>query len=61
MDQETDHRLGVVELKQTLRDARCAKCHDEMRKEFKIARHVRWLAVMAVVLAMICVVLVAVD
>lgn len=61
MDQETDHRLGVVELKQRLRDARCVKCHSEMRAWFKVARDLKWLAAMAVILAIICVLLVATN
>lgn len=65
MDQETDHRLGVVELKQGLRDARCVKCHSELRAWFKVARDLKWLATMAVILAIIlaiiCVLLVATN
>jgi hypothetical protein len=57
VDDETDRRIGAIEVKQALRDARCAACRSKSRKEFRIARDVRWLAVMAVVLMLVCVVL----
>ena len=57
MDDETDRRIGAIEAKQKLRDARCAACRSRSRKEFRIARDVRWLAVMAVVLMVVCVLL----
>ena len=57
MDDETDRRIGSIEVKQRLRDARCAACRSRSRKEFRVARDVRWLAVMAVVLALVCVML----
>jgi hypothetical protein len=61
VDDETDRRIGAIEVKQQLRDARCAACRSKSRKEFRIALDVRWLAVMAVVLMLVCVALAAVT
>jgi len=57
MDDEIDRRIGSIETKQQLRDARCAACRARSRKEFRIARDVRWLAVMVVVLMLVCIAL----
>ncbi len=51
MDDETDRRIGAIEIKQRLRDARCAACRSRSRKDQ------RKMAFMAVVLMLACVVL----
>jgi hypothetical protein len=57
VDDEADRRIGAIEVKQRLRDARCSACRSRSRKEFRIARDARWLAAMAVVLMLVCVVM----
>lgn len=54
MDEETDRRIGAIEVKQRARDARCKAHFDRMRRETAVARAVRiWVAV-ATVLAVLC-------
>ena len=48
MDDEADRRIGAIEVKQRLRDARCAACRSRSRKD---QRKMAFMAGMAVVLS----------
>jgi len=58
VDDEADRRIGAIEVKQRLRDARCAACRSRSRKD---QRKMAFMAVMAVVLMLVCVALAAVT
>ena len=58
MDDEAYRRIGAIEVKQRLRDARCAACRSRSRKD---QRKMAVMAGMAVVLMLVCVALAAVT
>lgn len=60
MDPDVDRRIGAIEVKQQARDARCRAHLDTMRREVALARRMRLWAAVATVLAIVCVMLVAI-
>lgn len=64
VDQDTDRRIGAIEVKQRARDAKCRACMDQIKKDLdllkrdvEMARVVRRLVSVATVFALLCVVL----
>lgn len=64
MDQDTDRRIGAIEVKQRARDAKCRACMDQIKKDLamlkhdvELARTVRMWAAVATLLALLCAVL----
>ena len=61
MDQDTDRRIGAIEVKQRARDAKCRACMDQLKKDLALLKHdvelarvVRRLVSVATVLAILC-------
>ena len=61
MDEDTERRIGSIEVKQRARDARCQAHLDRLKQEVALARAVRLWAAVATVLALSMAVLLALS